>query len=123
MLQVRLRIVYHLLPGKIPSVDVWELWKWECFQVDFLRFWLLIDRLAVKEEVCVWKTNLGILEIWQIWHLKMTACGDARIMVVSQAANTINLAVGEILADQGKEGKDENNNNNNNNNMYFLWKR
>ena len=61
----------------------------------------------------------------------MTACGDARIMVVSQAANTINLAVGEILADQGKEGKDENNNkdnynnnnNNNNNNMYFLWKR
>ena len=81
---------------------------------------MLIDRLAVKEEVCVWKTNLGILEIWQIWHLKMTACGDARIMVVSQAANTINLAVGEILADQGKEGKDENNNNNNNNNMYFL---
>ena len=51
-------------------------------------------------------------------------------MVVSQAANTINLAVGEILADQGKEGKDENNNkdnnnnnNNNNNNKYFLWKR
>ena len=37
-------------------------------------------------------------------------------MVVSQAANTINLAVGEILADQGKEGKDNNNNNKDNNN-------
>ena len=36
-------------------------------------------------------------------------------MVVSHAANTINLAVGEILADQGKEGKDNNNNNKDNN--------
>ena len=43
--------------------------------------------------------------------------------MVSQAANTINLAVGEILADQGKEGKDENNNkDNNNNNKYFSEK-
>ena len=33
----------------------------------------------------------------------MTACGDARTMVVSQAANTINLVVDEILADQGKD--------------------
>ena len=54
-----------------------------------------------------------IFEIWhilQILHLNITACGDDRIMVVSQAANTINLVVSEILADQGKD----NNNNNNN---------
>ena len=57
----------HVSPDKIPSPDVWELWK---TGVKFFR-------------------KFRFETTWL--HLKMTACGEARMMVSSQAPSTINL--------------------------------